>query len=256
QMIIALKPSKAALGETYIPDLHPDSLLEISKSTKQQPNKSCTNVSELEAMGRPVNFQQHHNFDIVKILNTSSQERLLTHAIRESQKNEKYRFQACSVAAGSLIDQVVVVLDLAGFPFMQFTRAQPLLTAMTQILSDYHPESLGRIFIINASFMFSAIWKVLTEIIAAETAAKVKILGTDYKAVLFEHIDKANIPQIYGGECVCQGGCEYSDAGPWNDGTASGFAVDFWEEFALRDASAAVASEAARDSAISDLKKL
>ena len=56
--------------------------------------------------------------------------------------------------------------------------------------------------------------------LSKETAAKVDVLGTDYKEVLLELIDEENLPASLGGGCTCDeaGGCHLSGAGPWQDG--------------------------------------
>jgi len=56
--------------------------------------------------------------------------------------------------------------------------------------------------------------------LSKETAAKVEVLGTDYKKVLLELIDEENLPALLGGSCTCDeaGGCHLSGAGPWQDG--------------------------------------
>ena len=53
--------------------------------------------------------------------------------------------------------------------------------------------------------------------IAKETAAKVSIMGSDYKSKLLEIIDPENLPAFLGGTCTCDGlgGCVKSNAGPW-----------------------------------------
>lgn len=46
---------------------------------------------------------------------------------------------------------------------------------------------------------------------------KIHILGSGYQTELLAQIPKENLPKQFGGECACEGGCEYSDAGPWNE---------------------------------------
>ena len=48
-------------------------------------------------------------------------------------------------------------------------------------------------------------------------------------------VDKENLPAYLGGECRCKGSCRESDTGPWNDGSAEGFPIPFWEGFKTRD---------------------
>lgn len=53
--------------------------------------------------------------------------------------------------------------------------------------------------------------------LSKETVGKVDILGSNYKEVLLDLIDEENLPASLGGGCTCEGGCEYSFAGPWKE---------------------------------------
>lgn len=78
---------------------------------------------------------------------------------------------------------------------------------------------MGQLAIVNAPSSFSIIWGILKPWLSKETVEKVDILGSDYQKVLLGLIDKENLPTSLGGECECEGGCEYSFAGPWKEGT-------------------------------------
>ena len=79
-----------------------------------------------------------------------------------------------------------------------------------------YPETMGKFYIINAPWTFSAIWAVIRPWLDEVTASKVDILGTGYMETLLSQIDKENLPKDLGGDCDCPGGCSLSDAGPWN----------------------------------------
>ncbi|KAJ3064260.1 cytosolic factor, phosphatidylinositol/phosphatidylcholine transfer protein [Podochytrium sp. JEL0797] len=280
-MTTLLGEFKTSLGSAYDPPLHPDALLlrflkarnnDLHKALKMflawQEWHKATKVEEIvqsfsfpehdalsriyprfyhktDKQGRPIHINQHHCLDATQLFNTTTADRIVTHAIREAEKMERYRLPACSLAAGHPIEQVTLILDCKGYPFFQFQRIQPIITKITQISSDYHPETLGTVFIINAPFGFSTFWWCLSSLIAPETAAKFQILGSDYAAKLLEHIEARNLPAFYGGTCECVGGCESSDCGPWNDGSAVGYPDSFWEDFTHRDRAAIPKDESA-----------
>ncbi len=79
---------------------------------------------------------------------------------------------------------------------------------------------MGNLTVINAPPTFTAIWNVVKTWLSKETAAKVDILGSDYKEVLLDLIDAENLPSSLGGTCTCAeaGGCHLSGAGPWQEG--------------------------------------
>jgi len=79
---------------------------------------------------------------------------------------------------------------------------------------------MGQLAIVNAPSTFTMIWSVIKRWISQETAAKVDILGHDYRSVLLTLIDAENLPTSLGGKCTCSeaGGCHLSGAGPWQEG--------------------------------------
>jgi hypothetical protein len=79
---------------------------------------------------------------------------------------------------------------------------------------------MGQLAIVNAPSSFTWIWSFIKPWISKETAAKVDVLGRDYKEVLLSMIDAENLPSTLGGSCTCSeaGGCHLSGAGPWLEG--------------------------------------
>lgn len=70
-------------------------------------------------------------------------------------------------------------------------------------------------FVINAPFFFTAVWKIVTAWLDEGTRKKVKIYGSNYESDLFNEIDKANLPKFLNGECACESEeCYFSNPGP------------------------------------------
>jgi len=58
-----------------------------------------------------------------------------------------------------------------------------------KIDSNYYPETLNQLYIINAGTGFRALWKVLKAFMEARTLAKIQVLGTNYLNTLLEAVD-------------------------------------------------------------------
>lgn len=77
-----------------------------------------------------------------------------------------------------------------------------------------YPESVHKIFIVNAPFVFGFVWKLLSPFIAPRTISRISIftIAEAEKAwqVLREEIDVELLPQKYGGNrddsCLPKGG--------------------------------------------------
>ncbi|KAF7973729.1 hypothetical protein HWV62_14294 [Athelia sp. TMB] len=126
---------------------------------------------------------------------------------------------AASRAAGRPVGQTFVIVDLKGFSLSQFWQVKALARSSFQVSQDYYPETMGRLAIVNAPSSFTFIWGIMKPWLSKETVAKVDILGADYREVLLERVDADSLPASLGGACRCEGGCEYSFAGPWKEGT-------------------------------------
>ena len=71
--------------------------------------------------------------------------------------------------------------------------------------------------IINAPFLFTFIWKIMSLWFDERTLKKICIVGSDYKERLHELVEIDCLPERFGGTCKCEefGGCKVSDQGVW-----------------------------------------
>ena len=79
---------------------------------------------------------------------------------------------------------------------------------------NYYPEIMHEMYIINCPLLFRGAYNMFKPFINEKTRSKIHIRGGTFTD-MFEKIDKTSVPQILGGSCNCEGGCTYSDAGPW-----------------------------------------
>ena len=111
-----------------------------------------------------------------------------------------------SAELGRNIDQFVNIVDLSGLT-MSHRQCLKYMRTITALDQQYYPESLGKTYVINAPWIFPALWKLVKALLDPVTAEKVTVLGSNYKDVLRERFELKDLPAEYGGECRCQGGC-------------------------------------------------
>ncbi len=178
--------------------------------------------------GRPVYIEQLGGIDLTAMYKITTGERMLLNLAVEYERLADPRLPACSRKAGHLLETCCTIMDLKGVGLSKASQVYSYVKQASGISQNYYPERLGRFYLINAPWGFSTVWAVVKSWLDPVTVAKIHILGSGYQKELFEQIPKENLPRIFGGECDCEGGCGFSDMGPWRDPEWSRPA--WWEE--------------------------
>ncbi|KAH9916783.1 CRAL-TRIO domain-containing protein [Fomitopsis serialis] len=171
---------------------------------------------KIDKDGRPVYIEQLGKLDIGKLYAITTSERQLKRLVYEYEKNNSERMPACSRLSGHPVETSCTILDLQGVSISNFYRVKDYVMQASAIGQDRYPESMGKFYIINAPWAFSAVWSIIKPWLDEVTVSKIDILGRDYKTKLLDQIPAENLPKDFGGTCQCAGGCSLSDAGPWN----------------------------------------
>ncbi|XP_010530818.1 PREDICTED: phosphatidylinositol/phosphatidylcholine transfer protein SFH1 isoform X2 [Tarenaya hassleriana] len=169
--------------------------------------------------GRPVYIERLGQIDVNKLLQVTTMDRYVKYHVKEFERTFKIKFPACSVAANEHIDQSTAILDVQGVGLKNFSKsARELLQRILKIDNDNYPETLNRMYIINAGSGFRLVWSAVKSFLDPKTTTKIHVLGNNYKSKLLEAIDSTELPSFIGGTCSCadKGGCMRSDKGPWN----------------------------------------
>ncbi|XP_019066412.2 phosphatidylinositol/phosphatidylcholine transfer protein SFH3-like isoform X2 [Solanum lycopersicum] len=170
--------------------------------------------------GRPVYIERIGQVDSTKLLQVTTMDRYLKYHVQEFERTFNDKLPACSIAAKKHIDTSTTILDVQGVGLKNFNKsARELLQCLQGIDGNNYPESLCRMYIINAGSGFRLLWNSVKSFLDPKTTAKINVLGNKYQSKLLEIIDASELPEFLGGTCTCEdkGGCMLSDKGPWND---------------------------------------
>ncbi|KAK9742677.1 hypothetical protein RND81_03G190400 [Saponaria officinalis] len=170
--------------------------------------------------GRPVYIYQLGKVDAEKLMQVTTMDRYLKYHAQDFEKCFAIKFPACSIAAKKHIDTTTSILDVQGVGLKNIAKpARDLIIRLQKIDNDNYPETLHRMYIINAGSGFKLAWSTIKTLLDPQTTSKIHVLGQKYHSKLLEIIDKSQLPEFLGGTCNCadQGGCLRSDKGPWKD---------------------------------------
>lgn len=152
-----------------------------------------------------------------------SQERFMQFLVCYGECTMQYRFPACSLAAGKYIGKGVYIVDLTGFALSNFnSEMRAFLKAFNGVFGDNYPESVEKMFIINAPLMFRTVWSFIGPLMDKRTRDKTSILGgqKDFLPKLLEWLPAENLPVFLGGKDTS---CDFiHEKGPWAESFPAG----------------------------------
>ncbi|XP_060199118.1 phosphatidylinositol/phosphatidylcholine transfer protein SFH13-like isoform X1 [Lycium barbarum] len=201
-------------ADTILEDFHFEELEEVLQYYPQ-------GYHGVDRDGRPVYIERLGQAHPNKLMRITTIDRYMKYHVQEFERALHEKFSACSIAAKKRICSTTTILDVQGLGVKNFTRtAASLLAAMAKVDNSYYPETLHRMFIVNAGPGFKKIlWPAAQKFLDAKTIGKIQVLEPKSLGKLLEVIDPSQLPDFLGGSCTCsvEGGCLRSNKGPWSD---------------------------------------
>ncbi|KAJ0266989.1 Phosphatidylinositol/phosphatidylcholine transfer protein SFH14 [Hirschfeldia incana] len=171
--------------------------------------------------GRPIYIERLGKAHPGKLMDVTTIERYLKYHVQEFERALQEKLPACSIAAKRRITTTTTILDVEGLGMKNFSpTAANLLASIAKVDCNYYPETLHRMFIVNAGIGFrTLLWPAAQKLLDPMTIAKIQVLEPKSLSKLLEAIDSSQLPEFLGGLCKCanEGGCLRSNKGPWND---------------------------------------
>ncbi|CAL8328028.1 unnamed protein product [Boreogadus saida] len=101
---------------------------------------------------------------------------------------------------GKNVEAITLIYDCEGLGLKHIWK--PAIEAYGEILTMFeenYPEGLKRVFLIKAPMMFPMAYNLIKHFLCEETKRKIMVLGGNWQEELQKHVDKDQLPVIYGG---------------------------------------------------------
>lgn len=103
---------------------------------------------------------------------------------------------------GKHVESFATISDLNGCN-LEMRKLIPLSRQANHIYSNYYPERLGQMFIINPPMIFPILWNLTKSWLDPILKERIFVIkkGPETTRTLLQHIDSDQLPQEYGGSC-------------------------------------------------------
>lgn len=151
--------------------------------------------------GRPIYIEKSGRVKVHDLMAKLGAEKIINRHVRHCEiiirRIEEQRKK------GIIVNNHIAILDLTDLSVnpLKHKNVFGVFSKVSQIDTDFYPELLHKVFVINAPWMFTMFWYAIRRLLAAETQKKWNVLGKKFSETLLEHIPPESLPKEYGGCC-------------------------------------------------------
>ena len=160
--------------------------------------------------GQPIYIDCTGQMDVDSVLEGVSKEDVLhSHIIMMEYQNRVLMAQG-SAKMGHTVHRMCNIVDMTGASSRLASRkAMDIFKLIAAVDQDNYPETMGATYVVNAPWVFTAVWRVVRAFLDEGVTAKVHILGegAPTRDALLAAVDADQLPSFLGGTCRCPGGC-------------------------------------------------
>jgi hypothetical protein len=106
-----------------------------------------------------------------------------------------YFIETAISAMPALVESFSILVDFEGYGMQNFDL--PFTRAALNLLQNYYPERLGRLYLVSPPFVFRAVWTIVKPLMDQLTRNKFTFIS-DYEELKL-YIDEDCLPRKYGG---------------------------------------------------------
>ncbi|KAG5376087.1 hypothetical protein IGI04_040683 [Brassica rapa subsp. trilocularis] len=128
--------------------------------------------------GRPIYIERLGKAHPGKLMDVTTIERYLKYHVQEFERALQEKLPACSIAAKRRVTTTTTILDVEGLGMKNFSpTAANLLASIAKVDCNYYPETLHRMFIVNAGIGFrTLLWPAAQKLLDPMTIAKIQLV--------------------------------------------------------------------------------
>eukprot|EP01083_Nonionella_stella_P073630 199296_1 len=152
--------------------------------------------------GHPVYYERTGKIDPERLLGKYTWDEICAYHLVMLEQLEGLKANI-SKETGHLTYKHIVVLDMSGFGYRHCSKKfYDKLKEIIHIDQYYYPESLFRLYIINAPAVFKILWSVVKAWLHPITRERISVCRSNFIDELRKWIADDQIPANYGGSCT------------------------------------------------------